>query len=678
MAKRTTGWWIAVAGAAGFLAGCDGATTSEPAAHPRFSLNEKADGVATDVRFIQGIGTQAVVRGRFQSDVAWRGFTLQAQAGQTLHIRLAAQAEQNGFLVDRQVPTQVLLYGPADAEDAVFEQVVADSGLQEQAALRHEVRQDGWYLVAATRQQEFRHAQFELEVECKDCQQGPEDPPVERLCKPGRLFVEGAKLRTQAWEHCEVVVLEPTELPESESLTIGPDVHVRAHYYITDFHPEGWGEVDLRIAGELTMKSTEGHPIVFESNVPGKQWRGLQIRRPETHLAWFVLRDTHGGLSIQADGVTVTDAELELNQVGIDFGDDAANVTLERLYVHDNHTGIRNVHRTPDGRNIVAVDLTALTIRDSEIAANERAIELWTLKGSLLEGLHVHDNTRGIFIRNSAQPNEAPDDFVIIADSRFERNGDGIRIQGNAVVDGCRFEENATFGVLAENGWQKVKNSRFHRNGAGCSRNQNRGDRLADCGAVAALGEAHTVIRNNVIAENAHFGVALVGRPEVRGTTGRGTDPAVLNNRIEGNGGYGVALIDAPVYSVELNHFEKNGPAEIGVVYTDGGGSLCRFVASGSERIAACRIRRNRLQQNNIFAGKALLEMSGRFHAEIAGLTLQPGTGGDARALVVDRNYLEGVADEELAALAEDPVVDVDPVLEEPDPMAGLIRPLDD
>jgi hypothetical protein len=251
--------------------GCDeGAAPNTGSAidAPSFSPGGKHDGAEQAIRYIQGVGTQAQVQGRFQTELKWRGFTFEAQAGQKVHMALSAQLERNGLLIEQAVDTQMLLYGPADSPDALFEQVIADSGMAQQAQIDVELEKDGYYLLAATRDEAVQQAQFELEIECDNCgAQDGVDPDL--LCTEGKLFVEGAKLRTQTWDRCQVIVLEPTRLPEDEKLTIGPDVHVRAHYYITDFHPEGWGEVSIELEGELEMQSTPEHPITFESNVEG-------------------------------------------------------------------------------------------------------------------------------------------------------------------------------------------------------------------------------------------------------------------------------------------------------------------------------------------------------------------------------------------------------------------------
>ena len=53
---------------------------------------------------MQDIGTNATVRGRFQREVKYRGFTLFAEEGQQLQIDLDAHREAGGFLLDPLLP----------------------------------------------------------------------------------------------------------------------------------------------------------------------------------------------------------------------------------------------------------------------------------------------------------------------------------------------------------------------------------------------------------------------------------------------------------------------------------------------------------------------------------------------------------------------------------------------
>ncbi len=662
-----------LAGAA--LVACSGAGDAPlEGAAPSFSPSGKHDGAADSVRYLQGIGTNATVRGRFQSELQYRGFTFRAEAGQQLDIQLTAQAEQNGLLLDRAVQTQVLLYGPAPSEDALFDQVVADSGMVQQAEVQHEVQQDGVYLIAAAREEQAQNAQFELEVQCQNCQ---DQQPVEKLCTAGRLYIEGSKQKSQEWDRCEVVVLEPTTLIENETLVIGPDVHVRAHYYITDYHPEGWGETQIRIDGTLDMRSEKGHEIVFESNVEGKQWVGIRVNTPGTQMHDFVLRDTHQGLEIYGNSVRVTDAEFELNRWGVNIAG-ASGVELEGLRFHDNRTGV--VNHAPNGNGGWSnAPLDNLFLLDSEFYANDWGISLSQVSETYIDGVDVHDNTHGIFIGNRTQ-NRDPEEAVNIGNCVVRANDDGVQLNGNAVIDGCEITDNRTFGVLSVDGWHKVKNSRLTGNGADCEDAPVSQRQLQSCGALVALPDAHTVFRNNLIEDNAAHGVVLMGRDRDPQRRTAGVDPAVLNSVIKGNGGYGVVLVDAPVYSVEFNHIEANtGAAQIGLVFTQTYANT-RYNrqpqpdADGQYSYqATLGFRNNRLQRNNIYPG-ANPFLGFEFHVN-TNIRLTEHIG-FWREVEMSQNFVEGLTDDDVTTTWPHQNLKIVPLLVDEESTAGLIREL--
>lgn len=667
---------------------CDDAPTAGEASidAPAFSPSGKHDGAEQAIRYIQGVGTQAQVQGRFQPDLKWRGFTFEAQAGQQISVDLSAQLERNGLLIEETIDTQVLLYGPAESQDALFEQVIADSGLVQQARLDVELEKDGFYLLAATRDDAVQQAQFDLEIECANCgaQDGDGD---ELLCKPGRLFVEGAKLKSQVWDRCEVVVLEPARLPAEEKLTIGPDVHVRAHYYITDFHPEGWGEVRLIIEGELDMQSTPEHRIVFESNVEGKQWDGLRIARPGTVLHDFVFQDTHEGLYVEkaAEGTRIVNGEFLLNRYALQLRG-AAGIEIEGLDVHDNQVGVRNL--SADSRRFE--DLDSLFLLDSEFYLNDTAINLGRLQGSFIDGLSVHDNDAGIRIANEGGETAEPENWVAIGNSRFVDNGLGIDLRGNGSIDHCEFLRNATHGVQTSLGWQKVKNSVFESNSHACETPGPLSGYLQawfiDCSAAVATPEAHTVFRNNIVEKNDGYGIAILGTATTqRRTVGR--DPAVLNSLIRANSRGGIALVDAPVYSVEFNIIKDNSEGAIHLAYSAQAGQLMRVGfnrESMQQEVLSVFVRPNRVQRNNIETDETVFH---RFiyrrintDAEEVPLSIpavQNAGGGFSNVLTLSNNFVPAADVEAMQALDDLTGFDVMPLLDAPEATAGLIREIE-
>ena len=649
---------------------------------PAFSPSGKHDGAEQAIRYIQGVGTQAQVQGRFQPDLKWRGFTFEAQAGQQIQVALSAQLERNGLLLEQRVDTQVLLYGPADSADALFEQVIADSGLVQQAQLDVELEKDGFYLLAATRDEAAQQAQFDLEIECPNC--GAQDGTTggqDLLCKTGRLFVEGAILKSQVWDRCEVIVLEPTRLPAEEKLTIGPDVHVRAHYYITDFHPEGWGEVRLTLEGELDMQSTPDHRIVFESNVEGKQWDGVRVARANTVMHDFAFKDTHEGLHIldTAEGTRVVNGEFMLNRYALRLRG-AAGIELEGLTIHDNTTGIEN---RGDGRGVFALD--SLFLLDSEFYLNDTAINLNSIKGSFIDGLSVHDNDAGVRIFNDGGETAEPENWVAIANSRFVDNGFGVNLRGNGSVDHCEFLRNATYGVQTIAGWQKVKNSVFESNSHACATPtvlaEYRPEWFMDCAAGVATAAAHTVFRNNIIEKNDGYGVAILGNPGAQ-QRATGRDPAVLNSLIRANGRGGVALIDAPVYSVEFNAIKDNSEGAIHLIYSAQASILTLQYDRETMRqfIADVFVRPNRVQRNNFETDATVFhrliyrrvntddeEIPASFDA------IRALNGEFTATLTLSNNFVPAADVDAMQALDDLTGFDVMPLLDGPEATAGII-----
>lgn len=669
----------------------DGASTAGTGTTdaPSFSPSGKHDGAEQAIRYIQGVGTQAQVQGRFQQDLKWRGFTFEAQKGQQIQVALSAQLERNGLLINEQVDTQVLLYGPAESQEALFEQVIADSGLSRQAKLDVELEADGFYLLAATRDEAVQQAQFDLEIECLNCgaQDGEGD---DRLCEPGKLFVEGSKLKSQDWTRCNVIVLEPTTLPETEKLVIGPDVHVRAHYYITDFHPEGWGETRITIEGELEMQSTPDHRIVFESNVEGKQWDGVRLARPGVVMHDFVLRDTHEGLHIlsTAEGARIVDGEFMLNRYGLRLRG-AAGIELESLKIHDNQIGMDNYG---DGQRGGVYDLDSLFLLDSEIWLNETAVRLGSLKGTYLDGLYVHDNDNGLDIRNAGGETAEPENWLTIGNSRFLYNGYAISLRGNGTIDHCEFVRSGTYAVRTSTGWQKVKNSVFEGNSTACTTpdhlNGYRQDWFVDCGAATALADAHTVFRNNLIEKNDGYGVVIVGQAAVQQRRAVGRDPAVLNSIIEANGRAGVAVVDAPVYSIEFNTVKDNDEGAIHLAYSSQS-QLNQNVRNNETMMrenASVFVRPNRIQRNNFESDEAvfhplvyrLINTDQVEPLPFLGINQRTGANsGFIATLTLSNNYVPAADMAKLEALDALTGVEVMPLLDAPEETAGLIRDIE-
>lgn len=665
--------------------GCDDGTGAGAGGTdaPSFSPSGKHDGAEQAIRYIQGVGTEAQVQGRFQQDLKWRGFTFEAQKGQQIQVALTAQLERNGLLLNEQVATQVLLYGPADSEEALFEQVIADSGLSKQAALDVELEADGFYLLAATRDAAVQQAQFDLEIQCANCgAQDGGDPAL--LCEPGKLFIEGSKIKSQVWNRCNVIVLEPTTLPADEKLTIGPDVHVRAHYYITDFHPEGWGETRLTFEGELEMQSTPEHRIVFESNVEGKQWDGVRLARPGVVMHDFVFRDTHEGLHILAgaEGARIVDGEFMLNRYGLRLRG-AAGIELEGLKIHDNQIGLDNYG---DGQRGGVYDLDSLFLLESELWLNETALQLANLKGSYLDGLYVHDNDNGLNIRNAGGETDEPENWLTISNSRFLYNGYGINLRGNGTIDHCEFVRSGTYAVQTAAGWQKVKNSVFEGNSTECATPDHLNGYLqrwfTDCGAAAAQEDAHTVFRNNLIEKNAGYGVVVIGTAAAQRQGGAGRDPAVLNSVIEANGRAGIALVDAPVYSVEFNQVKDNGEGAVHLAYS--AQSALQQIQFNREtnlqEIAAVSVRNNRIQRNNFETDAVVFHRfvyravnTGQVEPLSFSAVDQRGGTGLARSLVLSTNYVPAADPAAMQALDDLTGFEVMPLLDAPEETAGLI-----
>lgn len=670
----------------------DGNTgTAGGADAPSFSPSGKHDNAEQAIRYIQGVGTQAQVQGRFQQDLKWRGFTFQAQKGQQIQVALSAQLERNGLLLNEQVDTQVLLYGPADSEEALFEQVIADSGLNKQASLDVELEADGFYLLAATRDEAVQQAQFDLEIECANCG-AQDDQGADLLCDPGKLFIEGAKLKSQEWKRCNVIVLEPTTLPAEEKLTIGPDVHVRAHYYITDFHPEGWGETRITLEGELDMQSTPEHRIVFESNVEGKQWDGVRLARPGVVMHDFVFRDTHEGLHILAgaEGARIEGGEFMLNRYGLRLRG-AAGIELEGLKIHDNQIGMDNYG---DGQRGGIHDLDSLFLLDSELWLNETAVQLGNLKGTYLDGLYVHDNDNGIAIRNAGGETAEPENWLTIGNSRFLYNGYGISLRGNGTIDHCEFVRSGTFAVQTSAGWQKVKNSVFEGNSTECVTPDHLNGYLqrwfTSCGAISAQPDAHTVIRNNLIEKNEGYGVVIVGQAAAQQRGAGGRDPAVLNSVIEANGRAGVAAVDAPVYSVEFNVVKDNAEGAIHLAYSAQSNlQTTQFNRETMQHeIREVSVRNNRIQRNNFETDETVFHrlvyrLINTEQMEPASFSAVNVRGGNdlARVLTLSNNYVPAADVDAMQALDDMTGFDVMPLLDAPEETAGIIveiKPFDE
>lgn len=473
-------------------------------------------------------------------------------------------------------------------------------------------------------------------------------------------------------------MLEPTRLPESETLTIGPDVHVRAHYYITDFHPEGWGEVRIQFDGELDMQSTPEHPITFESNVDGKQWDGVYINRAGTKMHDFIFRDTHNGMFIgeTAEGTRIENAEFLLNRQALHLN--ASGIELENLSVHDNQTGIYNGNRN---------QLDSLFLLDSELYLNE-TLSLHRMEGTFIDGLYVHDNDTGLRITNPGGMTSEPENWLVVSNSRFHNNGYGVNLQGNGVVDHCEFYQNRTYGVRTDNGWQKVKNSIFESNSTDCvdpeALNGYTQQWFANCSAATTTPIAHTVLRNNLFEKNEGYGVGMLGAPTTERTNRVGRDPAILNSELRANGRAAVALVNAPVYSIEFNTIKDNTEGAIHLAYSARSG----LVTTGRNRttmrmeITGVGVRPNRIQRNNFETDatvfhRRVYRLINNDDVEPASFEAAAGWTGFVRAWTWSNNYLPAADLAELEALDGNSAFTVLPLLDEPEEAAGIIVPIE-
>ena len=644
--------------------GCsDGATASQRDGL-QFSLGGKADAAAQDIQFLEDIGADATVRGRFRSDLTFRGFTFDAEAGDSVDIGLRTQAEVGGLLQEGLVESELIVFAPSD--DGEFTEVIHDTDLVREPNVQLEVEESGTFLVVATRPEDTPTAQFELNVDCDQCQE-PVEP--EQLCEPGRLFIDGATIRTQEWRHCQVIVLEPTRLPAEETLTIGPDVDVRAHYFVTDFGSPTQGETFIEISGKLEMESTKDHPIRFRSNVVDKQWVGLVILADGTELHDFQLIDAVTGIEISADGVRIADAEIRLAKAAIQLSRKAqlrvAGLDIERVRLRDNEKGISNVIRLSNGR-LSQVEASEVFILDSEIALNSTGIDLRFVDGSFMGGLDVHHNTTGIRINNVETQTPFPDDFLILADSEIRDNEDGVSISGAGVLDGLLVKGNTGNGVAVGSGSQKVKNSLFKQNSADCDlEDVDNVNMIRSCGAVYTNPDAHTVLRNNVFKGNFGHGLVLEGRT----TSNRPPrDPSVLNSIIELNKGSGILFFNAPIVSIEFNDFKNNGQAHMGFYW-----QFC----TGGGAARTCVLNDHRIERNNLLDGADPYGFRIRETNRIDSLIFRSRNNTAPRNLLVPKNFYANRTFDELEAELDGFRVTFDPMLEEPEPQAGLVQPLD-
>ena len=666
--------WFLVCGWVIGSAGCVAMQEDPDAAPSGFSLIDSVD----DIDVTEGITTDARVLGRLQRDIQYRGFTLVGRPGDQLNLTLAAQGESNGYLAQA-VQSRFFVYGPvADPQRERFTTLVADSGMGMAPNATCTLPGAGHYLIAVTSDRP-QEAQFELNVRCPRCNPPP-DPT--RLCNPrsGTLFIEGAVQQSQIWDACTVVMLEPMTFPAGQTLTIRADVDVRAHYYITDFHDLGWGEGRLVIDGNLVMESDAQHPILFHSNVPGKQWAGIDIKSNGTSLHHFALRDSYDGLRILANGVSVQDAEISLNRVGLMLAQEGVNgTTISRVHFLDNRTALTN--RYYDSFNTERGSVANLRIADSEFEFNDKAIDLRFVTDTTLSNIAVHHNQDGLTVTNNWFFDAAPETKILIDASNFHHNLFGIDLRGSGVVDQTRVENNDTFGIRTGAGWQKIRNTLVQNNGYGCqlSGADTTWQTIVNCGGgIIAEVDAHTVIRNDAVRNNGVYGIIMRGAafPLYSPPRAVNPDPAILNSEISGNRYGGILLYDAPTTSIEFNRIGPNGPTELLLAYSTAGNGCQPLTASDTSR---CRVRDHRIDRNNVTIGQDLFRFiaygTARTRVSVHDPAGSNTNSWPVRTLQLGRNYYNGLTRDQVFPQVEADRVNLD-VLLQPEPQAGLVVPL--
>ncbi len=512
--------------------------------HLRFSVNAKYDGLVDNVRYIEDIGTNTEVHGRFGTRHQYRGFTFKAERGQKLQVALAAQQQSaDGYRLQAAAPTRLVLLGPAQTSDGLFQDEVASTEFAATCQLEETIAQDGYYMVVGVRQQPNVSAQFNLSVTCPSCQAPTQGP--QKQCRSGRAYIEGGPLDTQKWDRCETVLLEPAYVRAEKQLTIAADVNVLAGYYITDFHAQGFGETSVTVEGTLKLESTAEHPVVFDTFVPGKEWAGLVLDVPTT-LEHFSLRNSHQGILVQTNDVRIAHAAFSLNRVGVRI----PNKQVNGFEVEDSDF-------SENQQALVLNQVSNAFVVSSRFRLNESAIALTSAKETFLDDLTLEENGQAISILNSVN-GIVPEDTVWMTNLRVRRNGTGVLLTNSSgVIDGGEFIDQDGYAIqVVGNGntWQKIKNLRVEGNARACTE-ANIGAYSPACAALSTSNGARTVFRNNVVKNNHGLGISIVG---VANNTLRGYDPAVLNSRIESNHGGGIAFVNAAIFSVEFNTFKGN------------------------------------------------------------------------------------------------------------------------
>ena len=154
-------------------------------------------------------------------------------------------------------------------------------------------------------------------------------------CAAPAQHVDVPDIETTVWRGT-VELAESLTFPRGSRLVIEPGTTVR--FATVDEDGDGWGDVALRVEGDLIAVGTPERPVRFTSQtspaVPGS-WGELRIDFGNFDLRYVVIEGSTRGLHAHFSRGTVRDSILRWNVDGTRLGESEVGLEHNLFYGHE-------------------------------------------------------------------------------------------------------------------------------------------------------------------------------------------------------------------------------------------------------------------------------------------------------------------------------------------------------
>jgi hypothetical protein len=424
----------------------------------------KAD-AAKSTKLVDNLAPDAKVVGTFDPRVRVYGYIVEAKRGAKLRISLAATAGADSEDVAKDGPLDTIMqvYGPFESVKKPGALLVAhddDGDSLVPAPIDFEVTDDARYLIAFSSWQDTGVGAYEVSLGCTGTDLQCSRPDWMRPCTAGTLYIQGGRVDNDTtWDTCDIVLLEPTTVAATKTLTVRPGVVVKGNF----LGAPPFGNVRLIVDGTLQAAGTPEHPIAFTSLKDG--WGGIALRGPSNSLSNAYVEKAATAIDV-AGSTTLSDLVIEGRPsgntvtVGVRAGQNT-ELSFTRSVVKGFSTGLvlGNSRHIEVSHAIVRGNGTGIMIEGQNAAQScgnpPPAPQVW--RDPVITQTDVVDNgDNGITIWGS-------DILVQVSRSNILRNGNhGLMVHGSMLHPMSFLRENNIHSNKNPNGWDV---NTLHRNG---------------------------------------------------------------------------------------------------------------------------------------------------------------------------------------------------------------------